>query len=344
MVVEEVVARPPGPHDVVVQLRAAGVCHTDVFIGSGGIPCPPAILGHEGCGTVDWVGSDVTDFRVGDRVVGLTIPRCGSCTPCRSGRSYICEAAALHGTARADRSDGTALVTTNGLGTFAEEMTVDNRSIFRVDSELPDNQLALIGCAFTTGCGAVFNTARVSPGSDVLVVGCGGVGQAVIQACRVAEASRIIAVDPIAAKRSLATKSGATDTFDTKDVVLKEVVDEAGLYGVDYVFDTVGAPQTLYDSYHALKRGGSVIVIGVGSVRNEIRLPGKLVVEAKNVLACVFGSARVDLDIPHIIDLAQRGLLDISSVISNTISLDAIDSAMEALHAGRTLRTVVAFG
>lgn len=344
MVVENVTARPPGPRDVVVQLHAAGVCHTDVFIGSGGIPCPPAILGHEGCGIVEWVGSDVTDFRLGDRVVGLTIPRCGKCGPCRSGRSYICEAAALHGTPRADRSDGTALVTTNGLGTFAETMTVDQRSILRVDSELPDDQLALIGCAFTTGCGAVFNTAQVKAGSDVLIVGCGGVGQAVIQACRIVEAARIIAVDPIAAKRDLAIKSGATDVYDTKDAALQEIVDAVGLNGVDYVFDTVGAPQTLYDSYFALRRGGTVVVIGVGSVRTEIRLPGKLVVEAKNIVACVFGSAQVDRDIPHIIDLTQRGLLDISSVISNTISLDAIESAMQSLDAGKTLRTVVEFG
>lgn len=343
MLVEEVTPRPPGPRDAVVQLRAAGVCHTDVFVASGGTPCPPAILGHEGCGIVDWVGSEVTGFRVGDRVVGLTIPRCGTCEHCRRGESFICETAALYGAQRADRADGTPLVTTNGLGTFAEVMTADTRSIIRVDSDLPDDQLALVGCAFTTGYGAVFNTAQVRQGSTVLVVGCGGVGQAVIQASRVAEAARIVAVDPIGYKRDLSVRSGATDVYDPEGASLQEIVDAAGLNGVDYVFDTVGAPQTLYNSYLALRRGGTVVVIGVGAVRAEIRLPGMLVVEAKRVVGCVFGSADVDRDFPRIIDLAQRGELDISSVVTDTVALEGIQFAMHALEAGDTLRTVVTF-
>ncbi|MGV0794533.1 alcohol dehydrogenase catalytic domain-containing protein [Mycolicibacterium sp. XJ1819] len=344
MLVEEVVARPPGPRDVVVQLRAAGVCHTDVFVASGGVPCPPAILGHEGCGVVDWVGPDVTDFRVGDRVVGLTIPRCGVCAHCRKGDSYMCDAAALYGAQRADRADGTGLVATNGLGTFAEAMTVDSKSVIRVDSDLPDDQLALVGCAFMTGCGAVFNTAQVSPGSSVLVVGCGGVGQAVIQASRVAEAARIIAVDPIAYKRGIAVQSGATDVYNPEDASLQDVVQTAGLDGVDHVFDTVGAPQTLHDSYGAVRRGGTVVVIGVAAVRSEIRIPGTLVVDAKRIVGCVFGSANVDRDFPRIIDLAQQGRLDISSAVTDTVALEGVESAMRAMDSGNTLRTVVAFG
>ncbi|MGV0870600.1 zinc-binding dehydrogenase [Mycolicibacterium sp. XJ879] len=342
--VEEVSPRPPGPRDVVVQVRAAGVCHTDVFVASGGTPCPPAILGHEGCGIVDWVGSEVTDFRVGDRVVGLTIPRCGACEQCRHGRSFLCDAAALYGAQRADRADGTPLVATNGLGTFAEAMTVDRGSVIRVDSELPDDHLALVGCAFTTGYGAVFNTAQVRPGATVLVVGCGGVGQAVIQAGRVAGAARIIAVDPIAKKRDVSAQLGATDAYDPESASLREIVDAAGLDGVDYVFDTVGAPQTIQDSYLALKRGGTVVVIGVGAVRSEIRLPGMLVVDAKCVVGCVFGSAEVDRDFPQIIELAQRGELDIASVITDTVALDDVEAAMTALEAGAALRTVITFG
>ncbi|WP_235848031.1 zinc-binding dehydrogenase [Mycolicibacterium holsaticum] len=311
---------------------------------SGGVPCPPAILGHEGCGIVDWVGSEVNEFRLGDRVVGLTIPRCGVCVHCRKGDSYMCDAAALHGAQRADRADGTALVATNGLGTFAEAMTVNSKSVIRVDSDLPDDQLALVGCAFMTGCGAVFNTAQVGPGSSVLVVGCGGVGQAVIQASRVAKAARILAVDPIAYKRGIAAQSGATDTYDPEDASLQDVVHAAGLDGVDYVFDTVGAPQTLYNSYGAVRRGGTVVVIGVAAVRSEIRLPGTLVVDAKRMVGCVFGSANVDRDFPHIIELAQQGQLDISSVVTDTIALEGVESAMHALDCGNTLRTVVAFG
>lgn len=342
--VEEVSPRPPGPRDVVVQVRAAGVCHTDVFVASGGTPCPPAILGHEGCGIVDWVGSEVTDFRVGDRVVGLTIPRCGTCEQCRQGRSFLCDAATLYGAHRADRADGTPLVATNGLGTFAEVMTVDRSSVIRADSDLPDDHLALVGCAFTTGFGAVFNTAQVRPGATVLVVGCGGVGQAVIQASRVAGAARVIAVDPIDYKRCVSMQSGATDAYDPEDASLREIVDAAGLDGVDYVFDTVGTPKTLHNSYQALKRGGTVVVIGVGAVRSEIRLPGLVVVDAKCVVGCVFGSAEVDRDFPRIIELAQRGELDIASVITDTVALDDVEAAMNALQSGTSLRTVITFG
>ncbi|CAJ1500402.1 zinc-binding dehydrogenase [[Mycobacterium] burgundiense] len=344
MLVEEVAVSPPGPHDVVVQLRAAGVCHTDAFVASGGVPCPPAILGHEGCGIVDWVGPEVTDFRVGDRVVGLTIPRCGTCANCRRGDSFLCDAAALYGPPRASRVDGTLLVATNGLGTFAEAMTVHRASVIGVECDLPDDQLALIGCAFMTGCGAVFNTAEVRAGSTVIVVGCGGVGQAVIQASRVANAARIVAVDPIAAKRALALRSGATDAYDPDGASLSEIADAAGLDGADYVFDTIGSPQTLHNSYLALRRGGTVVVIGVGAIRTEIRIPGTLVVDAKRVIGCVFGSADVDRNFPYIIDLAERGHLDISSVVTETVALDGVDAAMRALDSGKTLRTVIGFG
>lgn len=343
MVVEEVTPRPPGPRDVVVRLRAAGLCHTDVFVASGGTPCPPAILGHEGAGVVEWVGAEVDDFRVGDRVVGLTIPRCGACEYCRRGETYMCATAALYGGPRADRADGTPLVTKNMLGTFAETMTVDAGSILRVDSELPDDQLALVGCAVTTGYGAVFNTAAVRPGSTVLVVGCGGVGQAVIQASRLAGAARIVAVDPVAGKRELSARAGATDTYDPAGASLRDIVDAAGLAGVDYVFDTVGKPATLYGSYLAARRGGTVVVIGVAEAGSEVRLPATLVADAKRVLGCVFGGADVDRDLPRIVDLAERGRLDIASMVTNTITLDEIDTAIRELDGGDGIRTVIEY-
>lgn len=344
LLVEQVDVRPPGARDVVVALSAAGVCHTDAFIASGGVPCPPAIVGHEGAGVVDWVGSEVSEFRIGDRVIGLTIPRCGVCPGCRRGASFMCTAAALHGPERARRSDGSPLVTTNGLGTFAEAMTVDAGSIFRVDSDLPDEQLALVGCAFTTGYGAVFNTAGVERGDEVLVVGCGGVGQAIVQACRVAGAERIVAVDPVAAKRELALKFGATDACDPADNGLEGVLELVGLEGVDYAFDTVGKPQTVGQSYGAVRRGGAVVVIGLGAIGAEIPIPGTLVIDAKRVVGCVFGSAHVDRDFPRIIELVEQGQLDIASVVSNRVGLDAVTSAMHALETGQTVRSVVTFG
>jgi S-(hydroxymethyl)glutathione dehydrogenase/alcohol dehydrogenase len=344
VLVEEVTARPPGAHDLVVRLGAAGICHTDVLVASGGLPCPPAILGHEGAGVVDYVGAEVEGFQIGDRVVGLTIARCGRCTNCRRGKPYLCETAGLFGPERADRVVGGALVATNGLGTFAEAMTVGAENVIKVDSDLPDAQLALVGCAFTTGFGAVFNTARVEPGSVVVVIGCGGVGQAVIQAARIAKADRIVAVDPIPAKRELAVRSGATEAHDPSGKTLRDIVDETGLAGADYVFDTVGKPATIQESYAALRRGGVVIAIGVGDLRTEIPIPGTLVVDSKSVMGCVFGSADVDQDIRRILYLAHEGLLDIDSLVSHRVPLDGVAEAMRALEAGEALRPVLIMG
>ena len=344
VLVEEVTARPPGPHDLVVRLGAAGICHTDVLVASGGLPCPPAILGHEGAGVIDYVGAEVQGFQLGDRVVGLTIARCGRCVNCLRGRPYLCETAGLYGPERADRGDATALVATNGLGTFAEAMTVGAENVMKVDTDLPDEQLALVGCAFTTGYGAVFNTAGIEAGSDVLVVGCGGVGQAVIQASRVAKAAHIVAIDPIPEKRKLAVKSGATETYDPSGAMLRDIVSDIGIPGADYVFDTVGRPDTVQESYAALRRGGTVVVIGVGDLRTEFRLPGTMVVDSKGVIGCVFGSANVDHDVRRILDLAHQGLLDIDSLVTHRVPLDDVEEAMHALEAGRALRPVLTMG
>ncbi|MHB8671225.1 MAG: alcohol dehydrogenase catalytic domain-containing protein, partial [Acidimicrobiales bacterium] len=181
--VEEVQSKPPGPRDVVVQVGASGVCHSDLSIVHGYLPVPaPCILGHEGAGTVSYAGPEVTRVAVGDRVVASFVPACGSCWFCLHDQSNLCESPNGFGmTPRVTRADGSSGSGFVGLGTFAEEMTVDEASLVKVDTELPDEQLALIGCGVTTGVGAALNTARVVPGSSVAVIGCGGVGQAVIQ-------------------------------------------------------------------------------------------------------------------------------------------------------------------
>jgi S-(hydroxymethyl)glutathione dehydrogenase/alcohol dehydrogenase len=174
-----------------------------------------------------------------------------------------------------------------------------------------------------------------------MIVGCGGVGQAVIQASRAARAENIVAVDPIPAKRELAAKSGATTTCDPAGASLRDIIDANGLSGVDFVFDTVGQPETIQQSYAALRRGGTVVAIGVGDLRTEIRIPGTLVVDAKRVVGCVFGSANVDDDIPRILDLTHRGLLDIESLITSRVALDDVESAVHALEAGHALRSML---
>jgi S-(hydroxymethyl)glutathione dehydrogenase/alcohol dehydrogenase len=346
LLVDKVTARPPGPRDVVVKLGAAGICHTDAIVSSGVLPCPPAILGHEGAGTVEWVGADVTGLRVGDRVIGLTISRCGTCANCRRGAPYLCPTAGLFGEPRAVRGDGTELVTTNGLGTFAEAMTVSADGVLAVRTEIPDEQLALVGCAITTGYGAVHNAAAVAAGATVVVIGCGGVGQAVVQASRIAGAARVIAVEPVAAKRELALRLGATDALDPSGGgSIADAVRDLGLDGADHVFDTVGSTSTVRDSYAALRRGGGVVVIGIGDLRTDYAVPGSLVIDAKQVMGCVFGNADVDRDVPRIIELIERGELDVEAMIGEVIELHAAPTALAALHdgAGSGLRTVIGF-
>ena len=200
--VEEVTPIDPGPGDLIVRITASGVCHSDLSVINGTLPAGRVVLGHEGTGVVEKVGSDITDLQVGDRVIGSFIPACGVCWYCLHDQSNLCEHTYnVMFVPRVRRADGEEMVAMTGLGTFAEMMTVQQMSVVKVESDLPDEQLALIGCGVTTGVGAALNTARVEPGSIVAVIGCGGVGQAVIQGARIAGAARIIAIDPVALKR-----------------------------------------------------------------------------------------------------------------------------------------------
>src|SRR5438477_9798613 len=216
LVVEEVTPMAPGPRDAVVRVGASGVCHSDLSIIHGYVPIPPpTILGHEGAGVVEAVGDEVTKVKVGDRVVASFVYACGTCFWCVNHQTNLCENSLGAGfTPRATRSDGTPATAFTGLGTFADVMTVQEGSLVKVETDVPDEQLALIGCGVTTGVGAALNTAQVKPGSSVAVIGCGGVGQSVLQGARIAGAARIFAVDPVELKRKTAEQLGATDLLD----------------------------------------------------------------------------------------------------------------------------------
>lgn len=343
LVVEDVTVLPPGPRDVVVELAASGVCHTDLSVSQGNhFDCPPAILGHEGVGTVVEVGADVTAFEAGDRVLGLTIPRCGACERCLAGEPFLCEFGAPFGPARANRSDGTPLVCTNGLGTFAEQMTVADRSLVRIDSDLPSEQVALVGCGLLTGIGSVFNAAQVLPGSSVLLIGAGGVGQAVVQGARIAGAERIIVVDPIKSKRDLAQRVGATDVLDPNDGDIVGAVQELlGGRGVDYAFDTVGYGTTFRQAYDAMRRGGRLVAIGVGDLTADLPLSGRLVPDAKHVIGTVYGHVDVTRDVPKILGWMDEGVLDVGALVTRTAPLDEVNEAFHLLEGGDVLRTVL---
>jgi S-(hydroxymethyl)glutathione dehydrogenase/alcohol dehydrogenase len=343
--VEDVEAMPPGPRDVVVRVGASGVCHSDLSVVNGYLPLPPpVILGHEGAGTVEEVGAEVTRFKKGDRVIASFVLACGQCWFCTHHHSNLCENAFGAGmTPRATRSDGTPASTFTGLGTFSDVMTVDEGSVVKVETDLPDEQLALIGCGVTTGVGAALNTAQIVPGSSVAVIGCGGVGQAVIQGARIAGASRIFAVDPVELKRKTAEQLGATDLIDpgAGDPVA-QVQALTGGRGADYAFEVIGLPETVVQAYSMARRGGTAIVVGMPRFDAQVTLPGfQLFYDEKKLLGCVYGSSQVRRDFPRFIDLIETGRLDVGSMVSRRCKLDEVNDAFRAMEAGEVIRSVI---
>jgi S-(hydroxymethyl)glutathione dehydrogenase/alcohol dehydrogenase len=343
--VEEVNATDPGPRDVVVHITASGVCHSDLHVISGALPIPPpAILGHEGAGVVEWVGPEVTRVAPGDRVIGSFIPVCGTCWYCLRDQSHLCAntfQVMIHD--RAHRYDGTALRSMTGLGTFADTMTCDEMSLVKIETDIPDEQLALIGCGVTTGVGAALNTAGVKAGETVAVIGCGGVGQSVIQGARIAGAARIIAVDPVALKRDAAHALGATDVIDpSDDDAVQQVIALTGGIGVDYAFEVIGTPATVEQAFAMARAGGAAVAVGVSRHEESITVPSfPLVLMEKRLLGCVYGSAQVRRDFPRLVSLVEQGRLDLAHMITRTMKLDEVNEAFRAMRDGEVIRSVL---
>jgi len=343
--IEDVTPSPPGPRDVVVEIGASGVCHSDVSLVHGYLPLPPPIIGgHEGTGRVVEIGNEVTRVQVGDRVVASFVPACGTCWYCLHAQSNLCEyeiPALL--APRAERTGGEVCTAFTGLGTFAEMMTVNEASIVKIESDLPDAQLALIGCAVTTGVGAALNTAKVEPGASVAVIGCGGVGQAVVQGARIAGAARIIAIDPVGLKRDAALKVGATDVIDPADGdPLIQVMALTGGRGADYAFEVIGLPETITQAYAMARKGGTAIVVGMARADAQVTLsPFEMFFAEKRLVASKYGSAQVRRDFQRFVDLIEAGRLDTESMVSRTIGLDGVNNAFRAMEAGEVIRSVI---
>jgi S-(hydroxymethyl)glutathione dehydrogenase/alcohol dehydrogenase len=343
--VEEVTPLPPGPYDAVVQIDASGVCHTDVAVVGGQLPWPaPAILGHEVTGTVVERGPMVSRVRIGDRVISSGLPACSNCFCCVRGQTHLCERTfTLSETPRAKRSDGTSVPAFASLGGFADLMTVPEISIVPVQTDLPAEQLALIGCAITTGVGSVLNTAQLPPGASVTVIGLGGVGQCVIQGARIAGASRIFAVDPIAHKREAARAQGATDLIDPADGdPVEQIRERTEGRGTDHSFEVVGRPDTMLTAYHSARRGGIVTMVGMPPADSTVAFNGlELFLDAKEIRVSNMGSSQIRRDFSRYVALAETGRLDIGSMISRRIQLDEVNDAFHAMEAGEVIRTVI---
>jgi len=342
----ELSPRPLRATDVHVRIDASGVCHSDETIrrqGMGGLG--PVILGHEGCGTVLEVGGEVRDLSPGDRVIGAFHPACGTCWACVRGRTQFCEQIITVATRAHWLDDVTDQRTwsMSGLGTFAEEAVVDRISLVRVESGLPAEQLALVGCAAMTGVGAALNTARVEPGSVVVVLGCGGVGQFVVQGARIAGATRIIAVDPFATKRDRARGNGATDVIDptTTDVVAA-VLDATHGRGADYAFEVAMSGPTLRQAYDLCRNAGTVVAVGMPSAGTTVEFDAfQLFSTEKRLLGCYYGSGQVRTDFPRLVALAEAGRLDLAGAVTRRIALDQVNDAFTAMAGGDVIRSVI---
>jgi len=340
---DDVTVLGPGPGEIRIRVRAAGVCHSDQSARDGGLPQPvPAVLGHEAAGDVLEVGEGVDDLAPGDRVIVNWLPACGTCAECVRGMPYLCMTHVMTGYAVPRFMAGDLPVFgMAGCGAFAEEMVVPRIGAVQIEPDVPYDVAALVGCGVMTGVGSVVNTARLRPGETAVVIGCGGVGISAIQGCRLSGASVIVAVDTVPEKLEVARRFGATHAVAPE--ALSDLVGEitAG-EGFDYAFDVVALPQTLRTAWTAARRGGTVVVVGAGRPEHQVEFsPFELLFEGKSIIPSLYGSAYPPRDFPRLIALWRAGRLDLEGMISHRIRLEQVEDALANLGRGDVIRQVI---
>jgi len=346
--IEEITLFDPAPDQIVVRLVASGVCHSDLSVISGSFPFGfPTVLGHEGSGIVESVGDAVTRVAPGDHVVLCWMPPCRACPACLAGQGVLCDTGLMDaiGTNYAKTGSGEPLIRGLGVAGFATHTLVPERSVVKISPDADLELAALIGCALSTGLGAVFHTVHVAPGSSVAVVGSGGVGLSVMQGAKIAGASKIIAVDRLAPKLELAKTLGATDVVDASagDPV-QQVVALTGGRGADYTFEVVGVSSTIRQAYSMTRRGGTVVLVGAGSSEDEVSFTAmELFLDAKTMVGCLYGSTDPDRDFPVMVDMIERGVIDAEGLITKRIRLEDINDALDAMRDGVGARSLIVY-
>lgn len=343
----DVAVDAPRANEVLVRTAAAGVCHSDMHFLEGKYPSLlPIVLGHEGAGVVEAVGSDVSYVEPGDHVITCVSMSCGECRMCLRGRPYLCPHEGMD-RAPDDRPrlshDGAAVHQLTELSCYAEQMLVHGKAVVKVTKELPLDRAALIGCAVTTGVGAAQNTAGIGPGDVVAVVGCGGIGLNAIQGARLAGAERVIAVDMLADKLELARTFGATDTVDASDGNSVMEILEMTAGGVDHAIEAVGLKQTAEDCFNMLAAGGTATVIGMIPIGTTVEVQGVALLAEKKLQGSTMGSNRFRIDMPTYANLYLQGRLKLDELVSRTLALDEINAGFDALRKGEVARSVISF-
>ena len=350
LVLEDVELDPPGPGEVLVRIRAAGLCHSDLSVIDGNRPRPlPMVLGHEVAGVVEQLGAGVTDLRIGHHVVAVFVPSCGHCAPCSGGRPALCEPGLAANTAGTLLSGSKRLHEAAGpihhhLGVsgFAEYATVARNSLVQIDADLPFAEAALFGCAVMTGVGAVVNTANMPRGAALAVVGLGGVGLAALLAGRMLEALHVIAIDMNESKLAAARALGATATVNATAADCVEQVRELTGGGVAYAFEMAGSARALELAYRITRRGGTTVSAGLSHPQQQFSLQHlSLVAEERTLKGSYLGSCLPSRDIPRYVDWYRAGRLPVNRLLSDRIALADLNGAFDRLASSASIRQVV---
>ena len=355
LTVETVQLDGPGDDEVLVEVKATGICHTDEFTLSGADPegLFPSILGHEGAGVVVDVGKNVTSVAKGDHVIPLYIPECRQCKSCLSGKTNLCTAIRAtqgqgvmpDGTSRFSLG-GEKLFHYMGTSTFANYSVMPEIAVAKVREDAPFDKICYIGCGVTTGIGAVINTAGVEPGANVVVFGLGGIGLNVIQGARIAGADKIVGVDINASKATLAKKFGMTHFVNPTEVegdLVPYLVDLTD-GGADYSFECIGNVSTMRQALECCHRGWGVsVIIGVAGAGQEISTRPFQLVTGRVWKGTAFGGAKSRTEVPKIVDWYMDGKINIDDLITHTMPLEDINSAFDLMHEGKSIRSVVTF-
>lgn len=340
---DDVTVRDPRPNEVRVKIHNCGLCHSDVSVIDGTIPFPPpVVLGHEGAGVVEAVGSAVTNVAEGDHVVLSTLGNCGQCAACDAGKPTFCRTTLGKLTSPFLLDGETKAFAFANLGVFSEYATVKATQAVKIDDDVPFDAASLIGCGVLTGVGAVFNRAKPRPGQSAAVIGVGGIGLNVIQGLAIAGANPIIAVDANPAKEAAAREFGATHFVAAgPDVDTVEAVKATCPNGADFAFECVGHPALIRQCTDLLDWGGTVVMLGVPKLGTEASFVVNTMYNDKTIMGCRYGSARPQHDIPLMVELYKAGKLKLDELVSAHFDLADIQSGLDALHDGTVNRAVL---
>ncbi|HEY9370471.1 Zn-dependent alcohol dehydrogenase [Streptomyces sp.] len=341
-VLDDVEAVGFGPGKVRIRVRATGLCHSDISAMSGVLPQPaPFVPGHEGAGEILDVGDGVTGLSPGDRVLLCWLPACGVCAACKRGQTQLCLAGFMNAGVPNFKRPGGDVFGFAGTGTFAEEVVVDAGCAVPIPDDVPFDIAALIGCGVTTGLGAAINTAKVTAGSSVAVIGCGGVGISAIQGARLQGAAQIVAVDPVESRREAALRFGATEAVAPDALADAKQRVTAG-EGFDYVFEVVGRSATARTAYETTRRGGTLCVVGAGALDDFLQLNMfELFFDEKKILPSMYGGGDVQTSYERAITLWRAGRIDLESLITHRVQLAEINEAIDQMRTGVALRTCI---